>query len=129
MSFRTGFGGPMTQPVLYLVGGFLGSGKTTLISQAATVLTSANRRVGVITNDQAGGLVDTRVLREAGFGVSEVTGGSFCCRFDDLIGAAGSLLDEFSPEVLLGEPVGSCTDLSATVLQPLKQLRADRMRL
>jgi len=31
--------------------------------------------------------------------------------------------------VLLGEPVGSCTDLSATVLQPIKQAHGDRFRV
>ena len=30
------------------------------------------------------------------------------------------LVDESDSDVLLAEPVGSCTDLSATILQPLK---------
>ena len=45
---------------------------------------------------------------------------------DDLIAAAGRLADGHKPDVLLAEPVGSCTDLVATVINPLKKLYADR---
>lgn len=43
--------------------------------------------------------------------------------------AAEKLLGESQPDILLGEPVGSCTDLSATVLQPIKQSYGDRFRM
>jgi Ni2+-binding GTPase involved in maturation of urease and hydrogenase len=114
---------------LILVGGFLGSGKTTLLSQAARRFIDRGQRVGLITNDQAADMVDTALLRQQGLDVDEVAGGCFCCRFVDLVTAAESLLDEFHPAVLLGEPVGSCTDLSATVLQPIKQLYGEWFRV
>jgi len=38
-----------------------------------------------------------------------------------LIRAAGKLRSEIRADVLLAEPVGSCTDLSGTILQPLKE--------
>lgn len=114
---------------LILVGGFLGAGKTTLLSQAAKRLGQRGLRVGLVTNDQAANLVDTSVLREAGAAVEEVPGGCFCCRFDDLVGVMESLCQREHPDVLLGEPVGSCTDLSATVLQPLKAQYRDRFRV
>ncbi len=114
---------------LILVGGFLGAGKTTLLSQAARRLAERGLRVGLVTNDQAANLVDTSVLREAGAAVEEVAGGCFCCRFDDLVGVMESLCQRQQPDVLLGEPVGSCTDLSATVLQPLKAQYRDRFRV
>lgn len=110
---------------LIFVGGFLGAGKTTLLSQTARALAQAGKKVGIITNDQADDLVDTGLIRQEGFGVREVAGGCFCCRFDDLVNAAGNLLETLQPDVLLGEPVGSCTDISATVLQPLKDLYGD----
>lgn len=110
---------------LVLVGGFLGAGKTTLLSEVAARLMSGGKRVGLITNDQATNLVDTELLAQKGFGVSEVAGGCFCCRFQDLESAASKLVTELKPDVLLGEPVGSCTDISATVLQPIKFLWAD----
>jgi len=114
---------------LILVGGFLGAGKTTLLAQAAKRLGQRGLRVGLVTNDQAANLVDTSVLRGAGAAVEEVAGGCFCCRFDDLVAVLENLCQREHPDVLLGEPVGSCTDLSATVLQPLKAQYRDRFRV
>ncbi|HUU08927.1 MAG TPA: MIP family channel protein [Phycisphaerae bacterium] len=120
---------PMHATRLILVGGFLGAGKTTLLARAAERLVGEGRRVGLITNDQARNLVDTAVLRGNGYRVQEVAGGCFCCRIGDLLTAADRLLAEQRPDVLIGEPVGSCTDISATVLQPIKKLHGDRFRL
>lgn len=78
-------------------------------------------KVAVITNDQAVNLVDTGTMAKAGLPVAEVAGGCFCCKFEDLTGAALKLRRTEKPDVILAEPVGSCTDLSATVMQPLKQ--------
>ena len=116
----------MTRIPTLLVGGFLGAGKTTLIATATERLRARGRRVGVITNDQAANLVDTASLTRPGLPVQEVAGGCFCCRFDDLVAAMGRIVESEAPDVLIGEPVGSCTDLSATVLQPMKRLLADR---
>ena len=103
------------------VGGFLGAGKTTLLWTAARLLVARGKRVGLITNDQAPDLVDTGFLARRGFAVAEVAGSCFCCNFRGLIRAAGKLRRETRADVLLAEPVGSCTDLSATILQPLKE--------
>jgi G3E family GTPase len=119
----------MKQVRFVMVGGFLGAGKTTLLAKAAERLAAAGRRVGLITNDQAAHLVDTAVLGDTGAPVQEVSGGCFCCRFQDLVAAAETLLAQAQPDVLIGEPVGSCTDLSATVLQPIKQAHGDRFRM
>ena len=43
----------------YMIGGFLGAGKTTAVSALAQHLTAAGLRVGLITNDQGSELVDT----------------------------------------------------------------------
>jgi len=119
----------MKQLQLILVGGFLGAGKTTLLARAAKLLGTHGHRVGLITNDQAADLVDTALLRQAQFEVREIAGGCFCCRFDQLITTVLQLATEISPDIIIGEPVGSCTDLSATVLQPLKDLHADCLTL
>jgi len=119
----------MKQVRFVMVGGFLGAGKTTLLAKAAERLAAAGRRVGLITNDQATNLVDTAVLGDTGAPVQEVSGGCFCCRFEDLVAAAETLLDQSQPEIVIGEPVGSCTDLSATVLQPIKQAYGDRFQM
>jgi len=106
---------------IIFVGGFLGAGKTTLLWNAANILVARGKRVGVITNDQAPDLVDTGLLARRGLSVGEVAGSCFCCNFRGLIRAAGKLRDETRADVLLAEPVGSCTDLSGAILQPLKE--------
>ncbi|MFQ5877843.1 MAG: GTP-binding protein [Acidobacteriota bacterium] len=105
-----------------LVGGFLGSGKTTALLRLALHFTRTGMRAGLITNDQAADLVDTGTLRVRGFRVEEVAGGCFCCRFDELARAVDRLRETERPQVLLGEPVGSCTDLVATVINPMKRI-------
>lgn len=112
-----------------MVGGFLGAGKTTTIARLARYYQSRGRRVGVVTNDQAHDLVDTNALRAQGLAVEEVPGACFCCRFDDLVSRVGSLEGSERPDVILAEPVGSCTDLVATVIQPLKDLYAGRFEV
>jgi Ni2+-binding GTPase involved in maturation of urease and hydrogenase len=119
----------MSSPKLILVGGFLGAGKTTLLARAAERLSLRGVRVGLITNDQAANLVDTELLKQAGREVREVSGACFCCAFNKLLYACDKLVAEWRPDVLIGEPVGSCTDLSATVLQPLKKYCSDRFDL
>jgi Ni2+-binding GTPase involved in maturation of urease and hydrogenase len=118
----------MTIARLLFVGGFLGAGKTTLLWRAAELLARRGKRVGLITNDQAPDLVDTKLLTEKGLIVREVAGSCFCCNFKGLIDAASSL-QSIDADVLIGEPVGSCTDLSATILQPLKDKFGDRFVL
>ena len=111
----------MQQTRSIMVGGFLGAGKTTLLWEAAKRLAERGLRAGLITNDQAPELVDTALLNRTGVRVEEVAGSCFCCNFQGLIDATGRLRDEAEADVLIAEPVGSCTDLSATILQPLKE--------
>src|SRR5690348_1419658 len=110
------------------IGGFLGAGKTTLILMAAGVLRSRGLRAAAIFNDQAADLVDTRFAGTQGVDADQVAGGCFCCRFSDLIDAA-ERLRAHALDVIFAEAVGSCTDISATTLQPLKRLYADRFRV
>jgi Ni2+-binding GTPase involved in maturation of urease and hydrogenase len=112
-----------------MLGGFLGAGKTTALARLARFYLSRGQRVGLVTNDQAQDLVDTRSLRSQGFPVAEVPGACFCCRFDDLVGKVEQLKEAERPDIILAEPVGSCTDLVATVVQPLKDLCGDRFQV
>jgi len=105
-----------------MVGGFLGAGKSTALARLARWLTDRGSRVGLITNDQGSGLVDTLRLRAGGWPVEEIAGGCFCCRFDSLKAAADALTRDTRPDVFLAEPVGSCTDLVASVSYPLRRI-------
>ena len=105
-----------------MVGGFLGAGKTTTLSRLARHYTDQGLNVGIVTNDQADDLVDTNMLRSQGFDVGEVAGACFCCNFDELMSTVERLGTDQRPDIILAEPVGSCTDLVATVIQPIKQM-------
>ena len=109
-----------------MVGGFLGAGKTTAVDKFAQYLSESGKRVGLICNDQSSGLVDTTILKSKGFPVEEITGGCFCCRFNSLLEATHALTRDTAPDFFLAEPVGSCTDLIATVSYPLRRIYGDQ---
>lgn len=108
-----------------MIGGFLGAGKTTAVGKLARKLSDQGYRVGLITNDQGRNLVDTTMLRAQGFATEEIPGGCFCCRFNSLVDAAERLTASSRPDVFIAEPVGSCTDLAATVTYPLRRMYQD----
>ena len=112
---------------LVLLGGFLGAGKTTTMLAAARWLEASGRRTAVITNDQAGELVDTGAAREAAAAVGEVAGGCFCCRFEDFAEAIDGVVAERRVDVVIAEAVGSCADLHATVVRPLRRHHGERL--
>lgn len=116
---------PASKPRYIMIGGFLGAGKTTAVGLLAKRLIRQGLRVGLITNDQGRNLVDTAMLRSQGFATEEIPGGCFCCRFNSLMEAAHKLIAQSRPDVLIAEPVGSCTDLVATVTYPLRRLYGD----
>jgi G3E family GTPase len=112
-----------------MLGGFLGAGKTTAVARLAQHLSAQGLRVGLITNDQGKGLVDTAMLVSRGFNVEEIAGGCFCCRFNSLLEAARSLSSSAKPDVFIAEPVGSCTDLVATVTYPLRRIYGEEFTI
>lgn len=106
---------------IILTGGFLGAGKTSLLWQASQYLMARGKHVGLITNDQAPELVDSILLANKGLKVAEVNGSCFCCNFNGFMDAVQKHLIDQAVDYIIAEPVGSCTDLSATIMQPLKR--------
>jgi G3E family GTPase len=108
---------------LIFTGGFLGSGKTTALGALAKRIVAKGLRLGIITNDQSGNLADTlivgQMLEELDVAVEEVVEGCFCCKFDELVDQMDKILVH-NPDILMGEPVGSCTDFVAAVAHPIK---------
>jgi G3E family GTPase len=108
-----------------IIGGFLGAGKTTLITQMAKSLMKDGKKVGIIMNDQGTDLVDSQYSCQQGLDTCDVQGGCFCCRFPDFMNDAEGLIRKSKPDIIIAEPVGSCTDLLATVIGPLKVVYAE----
>ena len=109
-------------PRFIMIGGFLGAGKTTTIARLARRFKRRANASAIVTNDQATDLVDTNSLRSQGFDVGEVAGSCFCCNFNELTATVERLGADRRPDVVIAEPVGSCTDLVATVIRPLQQM-------
>ena len=105
---------------LIIVGGFLGAGKTTSIISLAKMLRADGKRIIIVTNDQGSQLVDTEYLKSQGLDVHEITGGCFCCNFDEFTARLSQISKEQYPDYVLAEPVGSCTDLVATIMKPIR---------
>lgn len=108
---------------ILLVGGFLGSGKTTAIVQACEYLMRENKRVAVITNDQGDQQVDGEYVASLGIDTVSVSNGCFCCKYEMLDECLRALEEDSHPDFVFAESVGSCTDLVATVAKPLVHFR------
>lgn len=116
------------KPVVAIVGGFLGAGKTTLILRAAGILRSRGIAVAAVLNDQGDDLVDTELARRSGVPADQVSGGCFCCRFPKLVDALDRIAS-YKPEIIFAEAVGSCTDIVATTMRPLLRDYGARFRI
>lgn len=119
----------MRKTKVILVGGFLGSGKTTLLWNIAKSYANEDKKIGLISNDQTAELVDTAVFKETKGYVEEVHGSCFCCNYNGFIKAIENLRIKNDVDVIFAEPVGSCTDLSATIIQPLKDLQKAELEI
>lgn len=116
----------MSHLKLRIVGGFLASGKTTAIFGATQQLNAKGYKVGVLTNDQGKQQVDTGFIRSNGIPNEEVSGSCFCCNFNAMETGIQNLLEVNQPDVIFAESVGSCTDLAATIINPLLTLKKDK---
>src|SRR4051812_2438128 len=100
---------------LHLLSGFLGSGKTTAIQNAANYLLQKDVKVGIITNDQGTRLVDGDFFKNLELPAEQVGNSCFCCNYNKLDEKINSLIKTYNPDIIFAESVGSCTDLVATV--------------
>lgn len=102
------------------IGGFLGAGKSRILGAIARRLINDGLNVGLVTNGRSGHTVEEVLEESFGMPIAEIAGGCFSAQFSDLVDATDTILDQ-NPDVLLCEPVGSCADVVATVISPLKQ--------
>lgn len=109
---------------LILMGGFLGSGKTTAITNAARMLMRAGKNVAIITNDQGDQQVDSAYVRSIDIPVREVANGCFCCNYQQLDDHIEELKVR-NPDIIFAESVGTCTDLIATIAKPMSKLKPE----
>lgn len=117
---------------IYIVSGFLGAGKTTLIQK---LLKEAfkNDKVVLIENDFGEISVDAALLKAGGIEVKEINSGCICCSLSgDFIKAVGELVERFHPDKIIIEPsgVGKLSDIIEACENPrLKNLAEVRRKI
>lgn len=105
---------------IFVISGFLGAGKTTLIEK---LLREAfqNEKVVLIENDFGDISVDAALLKSGGIEVKEMNSGCICCSLSgDFIKAIKELLDRFHPDKIIIEPsgVGKLSDIMKACSDP-----------
>ncbi len=98
-----------------IIGGFLGSGKTTALMQLAQYLgnknagdsTSAQFPVVILENEVSNTGIDNRLLSRTGFKVREMLSGCICCSSSaQLVEQVQGIKEEYNPQWLLIEATG-----------------------
>ena len=95
-----------------ILGGFLGSGKTTALLQFARYLANASDpgkeyKVVILENEVGKIGIDDQYLRDSGFTVNNLFAGCACCTVSgELVTAADRILREMAPDWLIIETTG-----------------------
>ena len=90
-----------------VVGGFLGSGKTTTVINMGKYLAEKEKKVAIIVNEIGEIGIDGDVIKKFGFDTKEITSGCICCTLKmGLRTAVNTLMKEYKPDILMIEPTG-----------------------
>ena len=92
---------------VFIVGGFLGSGKTTVLLSLAKLYTGEGKKVAIIVNESGEIGVDGATIKAEGLSATELPEGCICC---SLVGSLQATLREIKrdvdPDILIIEPTG-----------------------
>lgn len=92
---------------IHIIGGFLGSGKTTLIVKIADRYISEGKKVTILVNEIGEIGVDNERISSNGLNSVMLDGGCICCTLTgSLQSTVRNIEKEFDPDVLLIEPTG-----------------------
>ncbi len=105
---------------IYVISGFLGAGKTTLIQKLLKEV-FAKEKVVLIENDFGEISVDAALLKSGSVEVKEINSGCICCSLSgDFVKALKEVLDRFHPDKIIIEPsgVGKLSDIIKSCSDP-----------
>ena len=92
---------------IHILGGFLGTGKTTLLMRLVSMYSEAGKKVAIIVNEAGSVGVDGTTIKGKGYNAIELPQGCICCT---LVGALQEsvvqIVKDYSPDVLIIEPTG-----------------------
>ena len=101
------------KPPVLILSGFLGSGKTTVLLQIISHLRAKHGddfRIAIIENEIGSASVDTGVIADAGYSVTEMLSGCVCCTLiGQLVPAIDKLAEELDPQLIILEATGMAT--------------------
>ena len=90
-----------------IIGGFLGSGKTTTILNLIKKLSAENKKTALVVNEVGEIGIDGKTLEIAGIPSKELTSGCICCSLTySLQVTVSEIADIYNPEILIIEPTG-----------------------
>lgn len=90
-----------------VVSGFLGAGKTTLISKYAAYRIRMGERIAIIENEYGEAGIDGEILAKEGLSVYEIVNGCICCTLKaDIVNTLVALAQKEKVDRVLVEPTG-----------------------
>lgn len=113
---------------VYIISGFLGAGKTTLI-QTMVKRVFQNQKIVVIENDFGEAGIDAGLLSECHFTVTSLSAGCICCSMSgDFEKAVKRVVKEYEPQVIIVEPsgVGKLSDVIKSCCKQREEVRLKR---
>ena len=92
---------------MIVMGGFLGSGKTTILMKIANTFIGKGKKVAVLVNDIGEIGVDGKTLAAEGYNTTELPDGCVCCSLkSELQIAVRNIAKDLNPDIMLIEPTG-----------------------
>jgi len=95
-----------TRTPVYLLTGFLGSGKTTVLNYLLNN-SPKGKKVAVIVNEFGKVSIDGPIIKEEGYDVAELVSGCICCTLkSDLVRMLLTIQEKRNPDIIIIEPTG-----------------------
>ena len=112
---------------IYVISGFLGAGKTTLINN---LLEDApdSARIMVLVNEFGSISIDKKIIEADPFNIVDLSGGCICCgMFTELMSSLRFALDELRADVILIESTGLAVprEIARQALSPFLEGRVE----
>lgn len=90
-----------------IIGGFLGSGKTTTLMNLSKHLTEQGHKIAIIVNEVGEIGVDGETMSVGGLVTKELTSGCICCTLLTSMGETlEALMEDYNPDIVIIEPTG-----------------------
>lgn len=111
-----------------IVGGFLGSGKTTALIWLGKYYSETGKRVSIIVNEIGDIGIDGYVIEKFGLNTIEITAGCICCSLKmSMRETIKTMKDKYNPDLIIIEPTGVA--YPGAVRQEIKLMNTDECEI